>query len=136
LLIDCDTCKKYYHVNCLDPPLSVVPKKTKLYGWECSKCVHLKDKSSSDFEEEETDYLSKSSRSRRDRKTKIFTNDIDLMIASVIANKKLNKRKSTGTIKDIPKKTNNSRKNKSLFEDILSENNSNSTKEVTSPSNE
>ena len=33
LLIDCDTCKKYFHINCLDPPLKTVPKKTKLFGW-------------------------------------------------------------------------------------------------------
>jgi hypothetical protein len=33
LLVKCDTCQKYYHINCLDPPLEIVPKKTKLYGW-------------------------------------------------------------------------------------------------------
>lgn len=40
LIIDCDKCKNYYHINCLDPPLDSVPKKTKQYGWECSKCTH------------------------------------------------------------------------------------------------
>ncbi len=33
LLVDCDTCKNYYHITCLSPPLNSVPKKTKLYGW-------------------------------------------------------------------------------------------------------
>jgi len=50
LLIDCDTCKKYYHINCLSPPLNSVPKKTKLFGWECSNCCHLKDSDRSDID--------------------------------------------------------------------------------------
>jgi len=29
----CDTCKKCYHINCLDPPLSKVPKKSTRWGW-------------------------------------------------------------------------------------------------------
>ena len=33
LLVKCDTCGDYYHINCLDPPLSKVPKKTAQYGW-------------------------------------------------------------------------------------------------------
>ena len=54
LLVQCDTCKLIYHINCLEPPLSSVPKKTKLYGWECSKCVRKKD---SDYEENEEEEL-------------------------------------------------------------------------------
>lgn len=50
LLVECDTCKTYYHINCLEPPLSAVPKKTKLYGWECAKCVRKKE---SDYEDED-----------------------------------------------------------------------------------
>lgn len=33
LLVDCDTCKEFFHITCLEPPLSAVPKKTKLFGW-------------------------------------------------------------------------------------------------------
>jgi hypothetical protein len=54
LLVECDTCKKIYHINCLEPPLSAVPKKSKLYGWECAKCVRKKD---SDYEEGEDEKI-------------------------------------------------------------------------------
>ncbi|XP_046397997.1 PHD finger protein 14 isoform X2 [Ischnura elegans] len=48
LLAKCDTCHKYYHLGCLNPPLSRMPKKTKLMGWQCSEC----DKESSGSEVE------------------------------------------------------------------------------------
>ncbi|GAB0092811.1 PHD finger protein 14 [Sergentomyia squamirostris] len=38
LLAKCDTCHFYYHLGCLNPPLSRHPKKCKLYGWQCSEC--------------------------------------------------------------------------------------------------
>ncbi|VDI79928.1 Hypothetical predicted protein [Mytilus galloprovincialis] len=44
MMVKCDSCKLYYHLECLDPPLTRMPKKTKLMGWQCSEC----DKSSSD----------------------------------------------------------------------------------------
>ncbi|OWF35696.1 PHD finger protein 14 [Mizuhopecten yessoensis] len=47
LLVRCDLCKKHYHLGCLEPPLTRMPKKTKLMGWQCSQC----DNSSSGPEE-------------------------------------------------------------------------------------
>ncbi|KAK3105602.1 hypothetical protein FSP39_001497 [Pinctada imbricata] len=44
LLTHCDNCKMYYHLGCLDPPLTRMPKKNKMMGWQCSEC----DKSSDD----------------------------------------------------------------------------------------
>lgn len=38
LLAHCDNCKQYYHLGCLNPPLTRMPKKTKLFGWQCSEC--------------------------------------------------------------------------------------------------
>ncbi|KAH8298379.1 hypothetical protein KR018_012178 [Drosophila ironensis] len=38
LLVKCDTCKLHYHLGCLNPPLTRPPKKSKQYGWQCSKC--------------------------------------------------------------------------------------------------
>jgi len=38
LLAHCDKCKLYYHLGCLTPPLTRMPKKSKLYGWSCSEC--------------------------------------------------------------------------------------------------
>lgn len=42
LMASCDTCRNHYHLHCLRPPLQRPPKKSKLYGWQCSEC----DKSS------------------------------------------------------------------------------------------
>ncbi|XP_053689184.1 PHD finger protein 14 [Sabethes cyaneus] len=38
LLAKCDTCHLFYHLGCLNPPLTRHPKKSKLYGWQCSEC--------------------------------------------------------------------------------------------------
>lgn len=43
LLAKCDTCHLYYHLNCLNPPLTRLPKKSKLYGWQCSECDKTSD---------------------------------------------------------------------------------------------
>ncbi|XP_072173481.1 PHD finger protein 14-like [Diadema setosum] len=39
LLVLCDICKKYYHMGCLDPPLTRLPKKSAFSVWQCSECV-------------------------------------------------------------------------------------------------
>ena len=33
LLAVCDTCRRAYHISCLDPPLTKVPKKSAKWGW-------------------------------------------------------------------------------------------------------
>lgn len=38
LLAKCDTCHLHYHLGCLSPPLTRHPKKSKIYGWQCSEC--------------------------------------------------------------------------------------------------
>ncbi|KAK4882682.1 hypothetical protein RN001_006001 [Aquatica leii] len=43
LLAKCDTCHLYYHLDCLNPPLTRLPKKSKLYGWQCSECDKTSD---------------------------------------------------------------------------------------------
>lgn len=43
LLAKCDTCQLHYHLGCLHPPLQRHPKKSKLYGWQCSECVKSDD---------------------------------------------------------------------------------------------
>lgn len=62
LLAKCDTCHLYYHLNCLNPPLTRLPKKSKLYGWQCSEC----DKSS----DSEVDVKDKGARRARTRHSK------------------------------------------------------------------
>ncbi|KAF6780517.1 hypothetical protein AHF37_00003 [Paragonimus kellicotti] len=39
LITKCDTCGKAFHLACLDPPLLRMPKRSKLYGWQCSYCT-------------------------------------------------------------------------------------------------
>jgi hypothetical protein len=43
LIIQCDTCNNFYHIHCLDPPLSKVPKKSSRYGWQCENCCFDSD---------------------------------------------------------------------------------------------
>ncbi|KAG7308249.1 hypothetical protein JYU34_006928 [Plutella xylostella] len=43
LLATCDCCQRHYHPACLRPPLPRPPKKTKLYGWQCSECDKTSD---------------------------------------------------------------------------------------------
>lgn len=38
LLVKCDNCHLYYHLGCLNPPLTRIPKKSKTYSWQCSEC--------------------------------------------------------------------------------------------------
>ncbi|XP_003423803.1 PHD finger protein 14 isoform X2 [Nasonia vitripennis] len=52
LLAKCDTCHLHYHLSCLTPPLTRMPKKTKLMGWQCSECD--KETSGSDVERVDT----------------------------------------------------------------------------------
>ena len=33
MLVQCDICQKHYHLGCLDPPLTRMPKKTAFSGW-------------------------------------------------------------------------------------------------------
>ncbi len=33
LMIVCDTCNQRFHIGCLDPPLTKVPKKSAKWGW-------------------------------------------------------------------------------------------------------
>lgn len=50
-LAKCDNCQLHYHLYCLDPPLTRMPKKTKSMGWQCSQC----DKNSDEDKERHCD---------------------------------------------------------------------------------
>ncbi|XP_035216480.1 PHD finger protein 14-like [Stegodyphus dumicola] len=50
-LAKCDSCQLHYHLACLDPPLSRMPKKTKSLGWQCSEC----DKTEEEEQHEDVD---------------------------------------------------------------------------------
>ncbi|EEB14250.1 PHD finger protein, putative [Pediculus humanus corporis] len=64
LLAKCDTCHFHYHLGCLTPPLSRMPKKTKLMGWQCSEC----DQESGNSNMEDIEGPRKLRRSKEDSK--------------------------------------------------------------------
>lgn len=74
LLAKCDTCHLYYHLGCLNPPLTRHPKKSKLYAWQCSEC----DKS--DHSDDQTSLVipkgPRKSRNIRYSKEGIFSSDL------------------------------------------------------------
>lgn len=53
LLALCDTCNKYLHIYCIDPPLTRVPKKTKFGGWQCSDCTDREEEEQEEAIEEQ-----------------------------------------------------------------------------------
>uniref|UniRef100_A0A1I7YET9 PHD finger protein 14 n=1 Tax=Steinernema glaseri TaxID=37863 RepID=A0A1I7YET9_9BILA len=54
LLALCDMCNNHYHLSCLDPPLTSMPKKTRLAGWMCSNCAESSGDESSVIEVPQT----------------------------------------------------------------------------------
>ncbi|KAI8497288.1 PHD finger protein 14 [Branchiostoma belcheri] len=54
LLAKCDTCRLFYHLGCLDPPLSRMPKKTATIGWQCSECASSSESDASSAATPET----------------------------------------------------------------------------------
>lgn len=40
-MVQCNECRKRYHIDCLDPPLDTVPKKMKHYAWY-TNCAFVK----------------------------------------------------------------------------------------------
>lgn len=62
LLVHCDICKKHYHMGCLDPPLTRLPKKSAFSVWQCSECV---SSSSDESEDEDKEFEEEPRRKRR-----------------------------------------------------------------------
>lgn len=98
-MIDCDTCAKIYHINCLDPPLGCVPKKTKLYGWECVYCVQKKQNSDEESLKNESPMDNK--RLRRERKPRVLNRKSDSSVSPKTKIRKKNARKQKNDVKNI-----------------------------------
>nr|CAB3262278.1 uncharacterized protein LOC100179204 [Phallusia mammillata] len=49
MMVDCGICLKWFHLNCLDPPLLQMPRKSKFSLWQCSKCAPSSDSDSDDI---------------------------------------------------------------------------------------
>uniref|UniRef100_A0A0N5AX33 PHD-type domain-containing protein n=1 Tax=Syphacia muris TaxID=451379 RepID=A0A0N5AX33_9BILA len=50
LLVYCDFCKKHFHLACLDPPLTKMPKLGRNHVWMCSNCGQSSDEEDSSEE--------------------------------------------------------------------------------------
>lgn len=64
-LVLCDSCKLHYHLYCLDPPLTRMPKKTRFGGWQCSDCTEKEEEEPQSSSEEEISRESSEDGSKR-----------------------------------------------------------------------
>jgi len=78
LLAHCDVCKLHYHLGCLSPPLTKMPKKTKQYGWQCSECDKEPDMHPNSFTPQIDLEAPRSSRNRGPPKALSLLCDSDL----------------------------------------------------------
>ena len=69
MLALCDTCKQHYHLECLDPPLIRMPKKSDKYLWQCTEC-DSSDESESDVTAELSDDADGGPRRNKRRNTR------------------------------------------------------------------
>lgn len=51
----CDNCKLYYHFQCLDPPLTRLPRKSKYGFWQCSECTQRQDEEEEELAQQPVD---------------------------------------------------------------------------------
>lgn len=51
----CDNCKLYYHFQCLDPPLTRMPKKSRFGIWQCSECSQKQDEEEEELAQQQVD---------------------------------------------------------------------------------
>ncbi|XP_054264804.1 PHD finger protein 14 [Macrosteles quadrilineatus] len=107
LLIKCDACLLYYHLNCLNPPLARMPKKTKVMGWQCSEC----DKSSSDSDPDEVDMDAR----RKMRHLKVLESSYFKACKAAIMKdtKKIPEKQMLDSAKKAPRKKNGKKRKRS-----------------------
>ncbi|XP_071942117.1 PHD finger protein 14-like [Antedon mediterranea] len=84
LLAQCDTCKNHYHLSCLDPPLTRMPKKTAFSAWQCSECVTSESETSPHENEEEGDDIKR-------RKRRVIKEPIKFISQEVMPSKKVSR---------------------------------------------
>ena len=112
MMVKCDSCKLYYHLECLAPPLTRMPKKTKLMGWQCSEC----DKSSSDEQEVPAEELEAPRRLRdKIKEPNKWGNDIQFEFAK-LTKYKMKKKKTKKIKKEKPDVENTDSQDKTMVE--------------------
>lgn len=102
LLTKCETCKNYYHLACVDPPLLRMPKKSDKYVWQCTEC------DSSEESESEVEFIDENDDGDGKRRTKRTTREPTKFTPEDKKTKELLqkslKRKDTSKSEEKPKK--------------------------------
>merc|ERR1712223_152871 len=105
LLAHCDQCKLHYHLGCLTPPLTRMPKKSGYYGWSCSECYPDSSDSNPDLSNIHDDEgSSDAATQKRNRKRRLAASKVDTTQAP------------KPKIKNIKKHVTASESTKSLYE--------------------
>jgi hypothetical protein len=70
LLALCDSCRLYFHIGCLDPPLRRLPKKSRFGGWQCSDCTEKEEESEDEADKDSGPEDNESATARRLRESR------------------------------------------------------------------
>ncbi|XP_029196120.2 PHD finger protein 14-like [Acropora millepora] len=74
-LVQCDTCHYYYHLGCVDPPLTRMPKRSAKCLWQCSECDPSDDEDEMEVDPEDTTPISQGRQRRIIKEPSKFTPD-------------------------------------------------------------
>ncbi|XP_031562377.1 PHD finger protein 14-like [Actinia tenebrosa] len=75
LMTECDTCHNYYHLGCVDPPLTRMPRKSAKCLWQCSECDPSESEEEVDVNVDDDTPISKSRQRRTIKEPTKFTPD-------------------------------------------------------------
>ncbi|EDO43792.1 predicted protein, partial [Nematostella vectensis] len=75
LMAECDTCHNFYHLACVDPPLSRMPRKSAKCLWQCSECDPSESEEDVEVDVEDTTPISQSRQKRTIKEPTKFTPD-------------------------------------------------------------
>lgn len=74
-LVQCDTCHYHYHLGCVDPPLTRMPKRSAKCLWQCSECDPSDDDGEMEVDPEDTTPISQGRQRRIIKEPSKFTPD-------------------------------------------------------------
>jgi len=74
-LVQCDTCHYYYHLACVDPPLTRMPKRSAKCLWQCSECDPSSEDDDMEVDPEDTTPISQGRQRRVIKEPTKFTPD-------------------------------------------------------------
>ncbi|PFX20610.1 PHD finger protein 14 [Stylophora pistillata] len=74
-LVQCDTCHHHYHLGCVDPPLTRMPKRSAKCLWQCSECDPSEDDGEMEVDPQDTTPISQARHRRVIKEPSKFTPD-------------------------------------------------------------